>query len=91
MENRMLIFTIHNILGVLASTPVDYLTLKPENWIFGEFFVIILFYISGKQFTQDLSFKSTKPGIKPIILDCKFTPSSLGITTPADFMRVLNY
>lgn len=37
MENRKLIFTIHNILGVLASTPVDYLTLKPENWIFGEF------------------------------------------------------
>lgn len=37
MENRMLIFTIHNILGVLASIPVDYLTLKPENWIFGEF------------------------------------------------------
>ena len=31
------IFTIHNILGVLVSTSVDYLTLKPENWIFGEF------------------------------------------------------
>ena len=31
MENRMLIFTIHNILGMLASTPVAYLTLKREN------------------------------------------------------------
>ena len=43
MENRMLIFTIHNILGVLVSTSVDYLTLKPENWIFGEFLWLFSF------------------------------------------------